>query len=137
MRFGNLRHKILFAKPAGTVTNGMGETVPAYSLYRPNLPEKIIKYVDGEWLDSSEIAINTKENEYSIRAEVSPLTSREYTNSQKLRAETTYRVTTRFLPDIQQDMFILYENKKLFIQSVLEKDTKCKELEIVCFEVSM
>lgn len=137
MRFGNLRHRILFAKPAGTVTNGMGETVPAFSLYHPSLPQKTIKYIDSNWYDSSDNIINTKENEYCIRAEVLPLTSREYTNSQKLRAETTYKVKTRFLPGIQHDMLILYEDKKFFIQSVLEKDTQYKELEIVCFEVNM
>lgn len=137
MRFGNLRHRILFAKPAGTVTNGMGETVPAYSLYHPSLPLKSIEYREDSWQDSSGNIVNTKDNEYCIWADVFPLTSREYTNSQKLRAETTYRVRVRFLSGIQHDMLILYEDKKLFIQSVLEKDTKCKELEIICFEVNL
>ena len=137
MRFGNLRHRILFAKPAGTVTNGMGETVPAYSLYHPSLPFKSIEYRKENWQDSSGNIVNTIDNEYCIWADVSPLTSREYTNSQKLRAETTYRIRVRFLSGIERDMLILYEDKKLFIQSVLEKDTKCKELEIICFEVNL
>ena len=137
MRFGNLRHRILFAKPAGTATNGMGETVPAFSLYHPSLPLKGIEYREDSWQDSSGNIVNTKDNEYCIWADVSPLTSREYTNSQKLRAETTYRIRVRFLSGIEHDMLILYEDKKLFIQSVLEKDTKCKELEIICFEVNL
>ena len=63
--FSALRHRVTFQKPSGKVTNSMGEDIPLY-------------------LDFA-----------TVWAAVEPLTGREYSEAQKIRAETTYRVTVR------------------------------------------
>ncbi len=132
MRFGSLRHKILFAKPTGTVENSMRETVPSFSLYHPNLPEKAITFQDRHWYDESGALLDTSNCEYCLRAEVTPMTGREYEQAQKLRAEETYKVKTRFMPFIQNDMIIIYDDKTLQIQSILDVNSAHTQLDIIC-----
>ena len=46
-------------------------------------------------------------------------TGREYDEAQKLRAETTYNVLTRYFPNITTDIRILFRGRFLSIESVL------------------
>lgn len=135
MRFGNLRHRILFAKPAGTATNGMGETVPAFSLYHPRLPKQEFFTQENQWTLPSGEVIDINNCQYAFCAEVTPLTGRQYEQSQKLRAETTYHIRIRFIPGLASDMYVIFENKKLLIDSVLDADEKYRSIKIVCHEV--
>ena len=54
--------------------------------------------------------------------------------AQKLRAETTYKVTTRYFPNIATDMKILHGLKVLDIISVLNIDERKSELQIIAKE---
>ena len=62
------------------------------------------------------------------------MSGREYEESQKLRAETTYKITTRYFPNITE----VYENyvrtKVLDIVSVLNIVENNTELQIVAKE---
>ena len=51
-------------------------------------------------------------HDYSVAAFVSPMSGREYEESQKLRAETTYKIVTRFFPGITPQMRILYDSRE-------------------------
>jgi len=103
--FSKLRHRVTFQEPKGVAKNGMGEDVPVY--------------VD--------FAI--------VWANVAPLRGREYHEAQKVRAETTYRVTTRYLKGVTPDMRILHNGKTLEIQSILNIEERNTELQIMASEV--
>lgn len=105
MDFSKMRHRITFLKPMGTYKNSMKENVPNYKEVR------------------------------TVWAFVAPKTGREYDEAQKLRAETTYNVHTRYFSDITSDMQIRYNDRILKIESVLNIDERNEELHIVASEV--
>lgn len=105
MDFSKMRHRITFLKPTGTYKNSMGENVPEY-----------IEHM-------------------TVWAYVAPKTGREYDEAQKLRAETTYNVMTRYFPDITADMKIRFKDKELKIESVLNIEERNEQLQIVASEV--
>ena len=139
-------------KKSGYIRNSMSEETPMYEIYHPGL-NLIVVYEDKDeqggicWKihndESNEFseysdkvyADTLEQSKYAFRAEVKPTTGREYEEMQKIRAETTYNVYMRFLPGITHDMFILHNNKKLQIESILDIGERHKELTIVCSEV--
>ena len=100
-----MRHRIIFQKPTGTHKNSMGENVPTYADYK------------------------------TVWAFVAPKTGREYDEAQKLRAETTYNVHTRYHENISAEMQIRYNDRILKIESVLNINERNEELLIVASEV--
>jgi len=105
MDFSKLRHRVTFQKPSGKSQNSMGEDVPVY--------------VDFA----------------TVWAAVEPLRGREYHEAQKIRAETTYRVTTRFLANVTPDMRIVHAGRIFEIQSILNIEERNVELQIMASEV--
>ena len=71
---------------------------------------------------------------FSVAGLVVPMSGREYEESQKLRTETTYKISTRFFPRITQDMHILYDNREFEIVSILDLNGRHEELQIVATE---
>ena len=92
---------------------------------------------DGEIRFKSGVlsGLNNVFSDYGVRAYVSPATGREYDESQKIRAETTYNVVTRYFNGIESNMKILYGAKVFDIVSVLDINESHRELKIVCSEV--
>ena len=105
MDFSKLRHRITFLKPAGTHKNSMSENVPDYKEVR------------------------------TVWAFAAPKTGREYDEAQKLRAETTYNIHTRYFADITAEMQIRFNGRILKIESVLNINERNEELQIVASEV--
>lgn len=105
MDFSKMRHRITFLRPTGAVKNTMSENVPEYA------------------------------EVMTVWAFVAPRTGREYDEAQKLRAETTYNVLTRYFPDITTDMRIAFRSRTLKIESVLNVDERNERLQIVASEV--
>lgn len=105
MDFSKMRHRITFLAPTENTRNSMSENVPRYTPVR------------------------------TVWAFVSPKTGREYDEAQKLRAETTYNVHTRYFADITAEMQIKYNNKIFKIESVLNIGERNEELLIVASEV--
>ena len=70
----------------------------------------------------------------SVWAHVAPKTGREYDEAQKLRAETTYNVLTRYFPGITTDMRISFRDCVFNIESVLNIDERNEQLQIVAVE---
>lgn len=104
MDFSKLRHRITFLKPTSSKLNSMGENVPEYTEHM------------------------------TVWAYVAPKTGREYDEAQKLRAETTYNVLTRYFPNITTDMRILFRGRILSIESVLNVGERNEQLQIVAVE---
>lgn len=147
MNFSKLRHRIIFLRPTDMVKNSMGETVPRYKPFKPYLPlpiqvdadkvylshdndgNAVLKYIDGKPY-AHKLALQN----FSVAGLVAPMSGREYEESQKIRAETTYKISTRFFRHITSDMRILYDNREFEIVSVLDLGGKHDELQIVAVE---
>lgn len=147
MNFSKLRHRIIFLRPTDMIKNSMGETVPRYKPFKPYLPlpiqvdsdkvylshdndgNAVLKYIDGQPY-AHKLALQN----FSVAGLVVPMSGREYEESQKIRAETTYKISTRFLRHITSDMRILYDNREFEIVSVLDLGGKHDELQIVAVE---
>ena len=147
MDFSKLRHRIIFLRPTDTVTNSMGETVPRYKPFKPYLPlplqvEGVDVYLshdsDGNAVlvydDGKPYAHKLALKEYSVAAFVSPMSGREYEESQKIRAETTYKISTRFFRNITPEMRILYDGREFEIVSVLDLNERHEELQIIAVQ---
>ena len=105
MDFSKMRHRITFMKPTKITKNSMSEQVQVYTEYK------------------------------TVWAFVAPRTGREYDEAQKIRAETTYNVLTRYFPNITTDMRISFRDRILKIESVLNVDERNEQLQIVASEV--
>ena len=147
MNFSKLRHRIIFLRPTDEVINSMGETVPKYKPFKPYLPlplqiENERVYLshdeDGNAIlideDGQPIAHKLALKDYSVAALVAPMSGREYEESQKLRAETTHKIATRFFRGIKPEHRILYNSREFDIVSVLDLGGKHEELQIVAAE---
>ena len=84
--------------------------------------------------DGQPIAHKLALKDYSVAALVAPMSGREYEESQKLRAETTYKIATRFFRGIKPEHRILYDGREFDIVSVLDLGGKHEELQIVAAE---
>jgi len=104
--FSKLRHRIGIHSPNIESENSMGEKTLSW----------------GVWAN--------------LFAFVEPMRGREYAESQKLRAETTYRVTIRYIVGLKPDMRILYNGRTLEIMSILDTGERHEQIEIICFERS-
>ena len=148
MDFSKLRHRIIFLKPLDKKLNGMKETVPVWIPYKPGVNSNIklidaseiyitedyrgnavIKYIDGK-----PFAKPLSLKKYEVWANVSPTTGREYDEAQKLRAETTYTVTTRYFDNITSNMKIMFNGRIFDIVSILNIGQRNTELRIVASE---
>ena len=147
MNFSKLRHRIIFLRPTDMIKNSMGETVPRYKPFKPYLPlsiqvdadkvylshdndgNAVLKYIDGKPY-AHKLALQN----FSVAGLVAPMSGREYEESQKIRVETTYKISTRFFRHITSDMRILYDNREFEIISILDLGGKHDELQIVAAE---
>ena len=147
MNFSKLIHRIIFLRPTDMIKNSMGETVPRYKPFKPYLPlpvqvdadkvylshdndgNAVLKYIDGKPY-AHKLALQN----FSVAGLVVPMSGREYEESQKIRAETTYKISTRFFRHITSDMRILYDNREFEIVSILDLGGKHDELQIVAAE---
>lgn len=147
MNFSKLRHRIIFLSPTDEIINSMGETVPRYKPFKPYLPLPLQMQKNKVYLlhDNDGNAILIKQNgqpiahklalsEYSVAAFVAPTTGREYEESQKIRAETTYKISTRYFRGINSTHRILYDNREFEIVSVLDLNERHEELQIIAAE---
>ena len=147
MNFSKLRHRIIFLHPTDMKTNSMGETVPRYKPFKPFLPlplqvdaDKVYLTYDNdgnailEYNNGKPYAHKLALKNFSVAGLVVPMSGREYEESQKLRTETTYKISTRFFPRITQDMHILYDNREFDIVSILDLNGRHEELQIVATE---
>lgn len=142
MNFSKLRHRIIFLRPGDLRKNSMGETVPGYVPFKPSILSSDGVYLthdtDGNAVikrrDDKTYSYLDALRDYSVAAFVSPMSGREYEESQKLRVETTYKILTRFFPKITPQMRILYDNREFEIVSVLDTNEQHTELQIVAAE---
>lgn len=147
MNFSKLRHRIIFLSPTDETINSMGETIPRYKPFKPYLPlslqvdaDKVYLSHDNdgnavlEYANGKPYAHKLALQNFSVAGLVVPMSGREYEESQKIRAETTYKISTRFFRNITSAMCILYDNREFEIVSVLDLGGKHDELQIIAAE---
>ena len=147
MNFSKLRHRIIFLSPTDEIINSMGETVPRYKPFKPYLPlplqmqnNKVYLSHDSdgnavlEYANGKPYAHKLALENFSVAAFVAPTTGREYEESQKIRAETTYKISTRYFRGINSTHRILYDNREFEIVSVLDLNERHEELQIIAAE---
>ena len=147
MTFSKLRHRIIFLSPTDETINSMGETIPRYKPFKPYLPlslqvdaDKVYLSHDNdgnavlEYANGKPYAHKLALQNFSVAGLVVPMSGREYEESQKIRAETTYKISTRFFRNITSAMRILYDNREFEIVSVLDLGGKHDELQIIAAE---
>ena len=96
----------------------MGETVPRYKPFKPYLPlpiqvdadkvylshdndgNAVLKYIDGKPY-AHKLALQN----FSVAGLVAPMSGREYEESQKIRAETTYKIWVNSVPFCPSNKF--------------------------------
>ena len=116
MNFSKLRHRIIFLRPTDITKNSMNEAIPKYEPFKP--------YAKNQ----DEIT------DFSVAGLVVPMSGREYEESQKIRAETTYKISTRYFPGITAEMRIFHNGREFEIISILDLDGRREELQIVAIE---
>ena len=147
MNYSKLRHRIIFLRPTDMIKNSMGETVPRYKPFKPYLPlplqvdaDKVYLSHDNdgnavlEYANGKPYAHKLALQNFSVAGLVVPMSGREYEESQKIRAETTYKISTRFFRHITSEMRILYDYREFEILSVLDLGGKHDELQIIAAE---
>jgi SPP1 family predicted phage head-tail adaptor len=141
MRFGDMRDRIVILSPGYSYINDLDETVPAWAPFRPyaeNNPQELPLLTVTEGAAQPQYLGTADENavqQYAIWAQVTPLNGREYEESQKLRAETTYSIKIRYAANIRSDFKVLYKNRLFEIISVLNLGSRNREIKLVCSEV--
>lgn len=138
MDFSKLRHRITFLKPVDDFTNSMGESVVAWQVYNPAKHTAAKIYLQSD--DNGNIVFADgappvgELKPFEVWASAVPQTGREYTESQKIRNETTYNVITRYFDGISADMKILFRSRIFDIVSVLNIDSRNEQLKIIATE---
>lgn len=140
MDFAKMRQRIIFLKPDKAAENSMNEDVTGWFPFHPvKKTETNHMYVtqNNDTVFSEGVLYTFAEmlHDYGVWACVSPMTGREYAEAQKIREETTYNITTRYMENVKSNMKILYGTKIFNIVSVLDVGGRKKELKIVCTEV--
>lgn len=136
-----MRDRIVILSPGYSYINDLDETVPAWAPFRPyteNNPQELPLLTVTEGAAQPQYLGMADERavmQYAIWAQVSPLNGREYEESQKLRAETTYSIKIRYAANIRSDFKVLYKNRLFEIISVLNLGSRNREIKLVCSEV--
>ena len=139
MEFSKMRHRIVFLKPVTAETNNTDENVIGWYPYHPITDitsDKMYVSQDNECIFDEGVLYTFSElmHDYGIWACVAPMTGKEYAEAQKIRAETTYNINTRYIKNITGDMKILYGAKVFDVWSVLDIGGSKRELKIVAIE---
>ncbi len=70
-----------------------------------------------------------------VWAAVEPTTGKEYMEAQRIRNELTYKIYTRYFPDITVDMIINYKNREFKIVSSINYQENNEMLQFICTEM--
>lgn len=139
MDFAKMRQRIIFLKPQKADRNSMSEDVIGWYPYHPIkdiTSEDMHVTQNNECMFKNGVLYTFAEqlHDFGVWACVAPMSGREFLEAQKVRDETTYNVTTRYMENVESNMKILYGAKIFDIVSVLDVGGRKKELKIVCTE---
>lgn len=140
MKVGDMKQRILFLRPGGMTQNDLHEDTPVWIPVDPRggapIPPPFSIPNDCDRVETEDLAlkITAAMRLFGVWANVAPMTGREYEEAQKIRAETTYKIKTRYFPGIRSDMRILFRGRIFRIESALEADCARREMQLICTE---
>lgn len=139
MDFAKMRQRIIFLKPQKADENSMSEDVIGWYPYHPikNITSEdmhVTQNNDCMFKNGVLYTFSEQLHDFGVWACVAPMSGREYAEAQKIRAETTYNITTRYTENVSSNMKILYGAKVFDIVSVLDVGGRKKELKIIATE---
>lgn len=70
----------------------------------------------------------------TVWASVEPASGKEFFEAQRIKNELTYKIFTRYIEGITEDMLIQYKNKIFLIESIINKKERNELLEFLCIE---
>ena len=70
----------------------------------------------------------------TVWARVEPARGREYYEAQKANAETTYKITTRYMKNVTAGMTIHFKDHIFKINSIINPYMKGEKMEFMCVE---
>lgn len=70
----------------------------------------------------------------TVWASVEPLSGRELLNAEQIQPVVSHRVRLRYLSGVQPEMRVLHDSRALNIESVINKEERNIELELLCSE---
>ena len=141
MKFGDMTSRIVLLKPDYHFENDVGETVPAWvpsCPYRPDMYDNppVVTLTEGDNIPRYTPGKTEADlSKYCVWAKVTPTSGREYEEAQKIRAELTYKIKIRYADNVRSDFKVLYRDKVLSVESVIDLGGTGRELELVCSEV--
>lgn len=104
MQAGRLRHRVELQRPDGTSRNRFNEARLNYTTAA------------------------------HVWAAVEPLRGNEYMESQKLRAELTYRIRIRYYPGVTTEWRVKFGDRLFNIQSVINVEEHNREMQLMAIE---
>lgn len=72
----------------------------------------------------------------TVRADVMPLSGREFFDAAQYNVEISHRVRIRYRPGVTTKMRVIHEGRVLDIEYVINKDERDRELHLMCIEVT-
>ncbi|EOO28619.1 hypothetical protein IIU_05737 [Bacillus cereus VD133] len=93
------------------------------------------KKVEGYHTDEEGNPIEKWEDVVTVWAAVKPLRGREFWQAASVNAENTIRVEIRYRKGITNNMRILYGNRLLDMNSVIDVEEKHRDMHLMCKEV--
>ena len=141
MEIGEMRDRIILLAPGYSYIDEMNKTVPAWVPFCPFKPEMsdnppVLIVTEG----SNEPKVTLGKSladakKYEVWASAAPTTGREYEEAQKLRAETTWKITMRYSDKVKSNFKVFVRGQVLNIESVLDIKGCRKQLQLICTEV--
>lgn len=91
-----------------------------------------IQALDNEQQDSVGQPVQPWVDMLMVRADVEPLSGREYFSMQDPVSATTTRITIRFLDGVTQRHRVVFEGQHYDILDVIDIDMRHKEMQLMC-----
>ncbi len=141
MEIGELRDRIILLAPGYSYVDETNKTVPAWVPFCPFKPElednpPVLTVTEGRMLPKFAWDKSLADaKKYEVWASAAPTTGREYEEAQKLRAETTWKITMRYSDAVKSNFKVLVRGQVLNIESVLDVNGRRERLQLICTEV--
>ncbi|MFA5866915.1 MAG: phage head closure protein [Actinomycetota bacterium] len=85
--------------------------------------------------DAYGASVETLSTFATVWTSIEPISGREYFDSAKLNAEITHRIRIRYTAGITPDMKVLFGSRTFDILSIIDREERNREMELMCAEV--
>ncbi len=72
----------------------------------------------------------------NVRSEVKPISGRAYMEARQAQSEVSHRVRIRYLPGVAAHMRVIFEDRRMEIEAVIDFEERHQEMLLMCVERS-